>query len=282
MTWLSSLLLGSLVSLSCVSFAPPRSEQEELEAMLRNDPQVRLAEANLEKARAELVAARYEATLRILDLQSKRRELAQRLELAREQYVRMKQLVDAGQVSSTELEKLRVDMVLLEGELQSTELRFQQLARPMDPPSTPSGKAEVVRVQRPAIPAEMAKQLQGPVAFPNTEIALEDWLRTMRAAAPFKLIVSDVLRHANVGKVQFGGGTQYSVGEAMHALADQHRLAFVLRDYGWILVPHDFALEFSGAAIPPDLPCTNPSRSGAPLPGPGGPGAAGPSGPGGR
>ncbi|MBK9387140.1 MAG: hypothetical protein IPN34_20180 [Planctomycetes bacterium] len=281
MTWLSSLVLGSLVSLSCFTVVPPRGEQEEVEAMLRNDPQVRLAEANLEKARAELVAARYDATLRILDLQSKRRELAQRLELSREQYVRMRQIVDAGQASATELEKLRIDMVLLEGELQSVELRFQQLSRPMDPPSMHGGKAEVVRVVRPAIPTEMAEQMKLVVEFPNTEIGLEDWLRTVRAAAPFKLIVSDALRGANLGKLQLGGGTQYSVGEAMHALADQHRLAFVLRDYGWILMPFEFAQELSGPAIPPDVPCTNAARSAAPHAGPSGPKSAGPTGPGG-
>jgi hypothetical protein len=192
----------------------------------------------------------------------------------------MKQLVDAGQVSSTELEKLRVDMVLLEGELQSTELRFQQLARPMDPPAAPGGKAEVVRIARPGIPAEMAEQLKGAVEFSGSEIELGEWLQAVRAAAPFKLIVSDALGRA-IRKVQLGGATQYSVGEAMHALADQQRLAFVLRDYGWILLPYDFAREFAGPAIPSDLPCTNPSRSGAPQPGLGGPKDAGPVGPGG-
>ncbi len=281
MTWLSSLMLGSLVSLSCLTVVPPRGEQEEIEAMLRNDPQVRLAEANLEKARAELVAARYDATLRILDLQSKRRELAQRLELSREQYGRMRQIVDAGQASATELEKLRIDMVLLEGELQSTELRFQQLSRPLDPPTTQGGKAEVVRVVRPAISEEMANLLKEAVEFPNVPLALTEWLTIMRGAAPFKIIVSEVLDTANFAKVQLGGGTTYSVGEAMQALADQHRLAFVFRDYGWILMPRDFALEFSGAAIPQDIPCTNAARSAASQAGPGGPKSAGPTGPGG-
>jgi hypothetical protein len=280
MTWLSSLVLGSLVSLSCFTVVPPRGEQEEIEAMLRNDPQVRLAEANLEKARAELVAARYEATLRILDLQSKRRELAQRRELALEQYGRMKQLVDAGQASSTELEKLRVDIVLLEGELQSTELRFEQLSRPMDPPSMQGGKAEVVRVVRPAIPDEMAEQMKIMVEFSRSPIELGEWLQVVRAAAPFRIILSDSMGQS-IRQVQVGGDTQYTVAEAMQALADQQRLAFVFRDYGWILMPYDFAREFSGPAIPHDVPCTNTARSAAAQAGPGGPKSAGPTGPGG-
>src|SRR5688572_6014770 len=133
MIWFPLLLLAplglcaSMDSLACARPASITREDQEIEAMLRNDPQVRLAEANLEKARAELVAARYDATLRILELKHKLEELSQRRAIVRESYGRMQQRIESGAAPTSDLETLQLEMVQIEGAIQSAELRLHQM-----------------------------------------------------------------------------------------------------------------------------------------------------------
>lgn len=243
-----------------LSSAPQVIEvDQEVEDALRNDPSVRLAQANLEKARAELVAARYAATLRILEQRQQLVELQRRRDITREAYQRTRVHVENGTTTQGELAKMELELLQVEGQLQSLQLRIRPHVESLTLDDVTEVNAEPVLYARPVISKSMQEQLDLEVTFPNVELDLVAWVNHLSAASGATFLISNSLKHAPFGKVLLGAGSNFTVGNAMLALADQFELAFVQRDYGWILMPAARARELAGAAIPRDLPCTNAS-----------------------
>lgn len=96
-------------------------------AALANDPDVKMAQAKIQLAEAELAKARQAATLRVVALQGKLDQLRTELRSAEERFAHMNRLVNAGQGAQQELLGAREKLEAAKAALAAAEAELKLL-----------------------------------------------------------------------------------------------------------------------------------------------------------
>ena len=103
----------------------PASLESMIEQAMHRNPEIRLAEAKLRQAEAELELARLQVVQAITELHAQIGSQKAKLAAAKDHYIRIEKLAEAGSTSSTEVANARVAMV----EIEFTMVKLESTAR---------------------------------------------------------------------------------------------------------------------------------------------------------
>lgn len=247
------LLLAGLIGFGAVAQEPPPKASpgfppdwfipENLEEMLAwamdRNPKIKLAEAKLRQAQAELNAARLEVAQEVAEVHGERLRLRQMIT----QTERIKEYGDAEA------------LIELGAQLNAAEARARYLlgvgAFPMPGEQEGPHEAPMRPAARPPVPPEMAGRLEKRLDIELEPMPLTDALERLGAAADVQIMTDLTLPPVEVALA----GQDLTVGEALTALADQcDFLCFVVRDYGLFATVRDRARQIQAPAIPGEVP----------------------------
>ena len=226
-----------------------------IDLALRQNPDVVLAESNVRSAQAELNAVRLQVSRDLAGAYAERREHEQRIEHLRQQLARNQVLYREGRIPQGETTELMIQLAAADGTLASIDARIRYLigdggrAVASDPSSSPKA------LKRRGWTADQAELLESKLTLSFEDAAIEDVLAAIEVALG--------------GKVKFGrdvhgpGGARVSIavedmtlGQVLSLLADSVYMAFVKREYGFMVTSRDAAMQTQAPAFPEDLPVT--------------------------
>ncbi|HJT35321.1 MAG TPA: hypothetical protein VJ783_25065 [Pirellulales bacterium] len=236
-----------------------RNLGKSLERALQSNPDLRLADAKVRGAEAELNQIRL-ATARKVAIAFHRRQND------KEALVWSKANFDAG--INPQMEHVltaRQSAAESEAELLYLLGAGTDAAADTAPAEQPAGdepKAEPAIGRRPELPKKLQEALAKTVTVDFKPVVgetggtrptmLADALKVLNSASDVRIVVSNSagpIAANNMVSVR-----DVTVLSILEMLADQTECAFIVRDYGLLAVPRGEAWQYPGAAIPRDLP----------------------------
>ena len=271
----SKTTLKSVVALVAVTFVltPPFLAQgvpspekipQKLDAMLaramQTNPEVLLAQAQLEQARAELNQVRLKVTQEIIEVHAHRQTLRLRIQGAQQRMEEAQQLFTSGMLSQGELRKEQVTLIESEGELASTDAQIRYLlgmggmaALGRAQADAAAGKAPAP--QRPPVPERVAKALEMPIAVHFENVTLKALLENLSKASGIVFLFHPDFGDAESTLDLDFGENPVPLRQVLLALADINGAAcFAIRDYGILVVDRHDAEKMPGPVIPETTP----------------------------
>lgn len=227
-----------------------------LERALQSNPDLRLADAKVRGAEAELNQIRL-ATARKVAV------AFHRLENDKEALVLMKANHDAGLAQLEHIVPIRQAVAESEAELlyllgAGTDAAAE--TPPAEKPTADEPKAAPAISRRPELPKKLQEALAKTVTVDfkvNGETGgtrptmLADALKLLNSASDVRIVLSN---SAAIYQVNIAPVNDVPLLSVLEMLADQTGCAFIVRDYGLLAVQRDDAWQYPGAAIPRDLP----------------------------
>jgi hypothetical protein len=261
----ASLVLGSAAVLAQDTQTPiPQGLDEMIASALRSNPEVLLADAKVRQAQAELNQARLKVTRDVVTAFNERKLRVTLRESAGVNLNHAQERVKSGAASQTEFQQARA--ALGQSELAvaqaDAEVRYLIGAGSKLDVSYVRGSSSA-EVPKPAIPTRpetipinVADALERPVTGPFESTNLADLAKRLADQAKISILLD--------ANAEFGEGTEFTMsmplrdsitlGGVLRAIADQHDLCFVLRDYGILVTRPHRAEDFVAPAIPQNTP----------------------------
>jgi hypothetical protein len=241
----------------------PQNLDEMIAAALRANPEVVLAEAKLRQAQAELNQVRLQVTRDVVTAFAERKQHEGQLAAASQVLQQAQALQKRGTMSNTDVEKAKAELGQAEVASAQSDAAMRYLIgvgtqMSADPFRAKSSNQEPERAKteaRPQTPPDamigpLAKQVTGP--FENTNLA--DLTKRLSDQIGVSILVD-----ANA----FGFPAEFAISltlrepvtltQVFQALADQHDMCFILRDYGILVTSEGRAMEIRAPAIPSNL-----------------------------
>lgn len=230
-----------------------------LERALQSNPDLRLADAKVRGAEAELSQIRLATARKVAVAFHARENNQQLLQMLEAQYA-------SGTVPLKELAEPRQAVAESEAELLYLLGAGTDAAEDSPPAEQPAGdepKPEPAIGRRPELPKKLQEALAKTVtvAFNPIPIVgetggtrpmmLEDALKLLNSASDVRIVLSN---SAAIYQVSLAPVDDVPLLSVLEMLADQTGCAFIVRDYGLLAVQRDDARQYPGAAIPRDLP----------------------------
>ncbi|NIA13183.1 MAG: hypothetical protein GWP08_03810 [Nitrospiraceae bacterium] len=285
-----SLLLTMVVALPAFAQAPPpppeppdemmegergpRPEEvaEMIEVALQNNPEVRLAAIELERAQVELMQARNRVVRELSQLLQARERLPHEVEMAQQQVERAREAVENGTADEGELAEAARMLMELHGEAEALEGEIQYLMgvgpgfEPRDPeheremehrPESP-GRQEPVRTPRPEIPERYRDVMAQSSVLEAQDTPLGEVLATLSDVYDINIAVGHFADWPVTVSIK-----DTPLGDALAALSETSggEFCFVFRDYGLLVAEMDRACTIPGATIPAYVPFFGPPAS---------------------
>ena len=245
----------------------PRPEEmaEMIEVALQNNPEVRLATIQLERARVELMQARSRVVRELTEMFHARERLPHEIDMAHKQVERTRRAVESGVADEAELgEAARLLMELhgeaedLEGEIQyllgvgpgfepfPPEREHEMAHRPED-----SDRREPARMPRPEIPERFSEVMAQPCVLQIDGGVLGEVLATLSDTHGINIAVGEFAYRPITVSI-----TEAPLADALAALAEMAggEFCFVFRDYGLLVAGTERATTIPGATIPSYVP----------------------------
>jgi hypothetical protein len=252
----------------------PDSLDAMIETALRSNPEILLAEAKIRQAQAEMNEIRLRVAQEVTKIHGMirhHREISKRL---RDRYARARELVEKGVTSDTEVSDLLIDMAGADARRSELEAEARYLlglggTQVEALIGGASGERAESRKPTESRPHFVAESVHG--RFLDTE--LDDFLQGRQHGSEGTIAaVLDALGEVAGGRIAFNVDPGCFAGDAFDepasirlptgatartvllALADRHDLAFVARDYGFLVTMPGRAREMDSPAIPEDIP----------------------------
>jgi hypothetical protein len=239
---------------------PPQALGDMLARAMQSNPEVLLAEARLEQARAELNQVRLKVTQEVIEAHAQRQALRHRIRGVHDRMEQAKALHANGVLPVDELRQAEVTLCESEGALAASEAQIRYLlgmggmARPPSGPVA-SPTREAPPAKRPPIPERFAKalELEGTMHF--EKVSLELILRNLSKASGIAFLF-----HPDFGDAEWTldldlGERPVTLRQTLLALADLHGSAcFAIRDYGILVVDRGDAESMPCPVIPETVP----------------------------
>lgn len=233
-----------------------RSLGKALERALQSNPDLRLADAKVRGAEAELNQIRLATARKVAVAFHRRQYEKQVLEVFEARRasgtIRIEELAEPRQaVAESEAELL---YLLGAGTDSAVEIP------PAEQPAADEPKAQPAIGRRPELPNKLHEALAKTVTLDFKVAGETGGTRPMMIADALKLLnsVSDVRivlsNSAAIYQVNIAKVDDEPLLSVLEMIADQTGCAFIVRDYGLLAIQRDDAWQYSGAAIPSDLP----------------------------
>jgi hypothetical protein len=247
----------------------PTSLDEMIAAALKTSPEVLLMEARLRQAQAELNQARLKVTREVITTFNEKKQRTSALESVERRLKELTALTGAGSASPREVSeaKLLVGEAQLKVAQSDAEMRYllgvgTQVYRDhindLDPAAARRRRTVARPQQTPeALVEPLGRQVKGPFAVTN----LGELTSRLAADAGVSIIIDAqaVPSPADVA-ISMAVREPLPLSSALHALADQYDLCFLLRDYGIFVTKGQRARAIRAPAIPDDTPFDAPDR----------------------
>lgn len=229
-----------------------------LERALQSNPDLRLADAKVRGAEAELNQIRMATARKVAVAFHRRQNDQQVLEVFEARRasgtIRIEELAEPRQaVAESEAELL---YLLGAGTDSAVEIP------PAEQPAADEPKAEPAIGRRPELPKKLEEALAKtvtvdfkPVVGETGEtrpIMLADALKLLNSVSDVRIVLSNSAAIYQVNII--APVDDESLLSILEMLADQTGCAFIVRDYGLLVIQRDDVWQYSGAAIPRDLP----------------------------
>jgi len=239
----------------------PPGLQQMLEQALRANPDIRVAEAKLRDAEAELSRTRLKVMTRVVELQHEIRALKSAVDFAQKRYTRLKDLAEHKSVDQRLVDEQEAPLLKAKAELAKAEAEFPYLLgnAPLTGAEAMAGDASAVaRALRalaktaaaPAEPGVVFVPYVAPGVHAKVHKALDEKIKldhpegvTLKDLADFLqehsggLNVTLALGPGNLTEVQFPLAFKQpvAVGAVYEWLEDQFPVRCVVRDYGIVI-----------------------------------------------
>lgn len=225
-----------------------------IERALIANPDVRLADAKVRVARAELNQVKLATAQKVTVAYG-------RWESARSSFSRSSAL-GSGSVPSKQIRAIQRDVAeaaadlayLLGNGAEPSAKDAETVRHPAPLPLDSGGQRSVASAAtRPGVPEQYAELMKKPVRVRFNNFKITDVLALWNDQTGGELRIV-----ANPGKALYDLDIpgEVPLATALEMLADLTDSAFVFRDYGLLAVPREDAWKYTGAAIPADAPLT--------------------------
>lgn len=242
---------------------------EELVGMaIHNNPEVRLAEIECERAQVELMRVRQKVAREVIGLFHGQRKAEAEIGSIHAQLEEIERAVENGTVPQRELHEWQVRVHEAEADLPTMDAEMRYLLGILpggEGPHPHEGRMEPGHREprpqpRPPLPERSYEALQRPITIDGKDVLFSK--DTVCQAV-------EELRRASGLNIVFGGSehslrgfslVDATIEEAMTALAEAtgNELCFVFRDYGVLVTPTERAHEMPGPVIPSYIPYYGP------------------------
>ncbi len=221
----------------------PGSLEEMLDIAMEHNPEIRLKEAQLHQAEAELHATRLRVAREVTEIHARRAKVRHLL----------------GLIESREMTgELEAKMAELDAQLAELEAHARFVlgmgwppheGHPHEGPETPGIKFEPR--PRPEMPSHFQELLDKPVSLDLVHVPLREALEVISGQAGVEVACNRDLPEVEVSiDVQ-----DAPLHEVLTVLADQFDfLCFVMRDYGVFATTREHASGLPAPTVPPDIP----------------------------
>jgi hypothetical protein len=245
----------------------PRNLDEMIATALKASPEVLLAEAKVRQAQAELNQTRLKVTRDVVAAFNERKQKQLAVESAKTQLNHFLERHNNGAGTKTEVDQAKLDVGAAELGLAQSDADIRYLlgvGSQIETIATQQPVASKPRPKRPSVPPEtMNEPLMRPVKGPFEQTNLGDLAAHLAEQAKVSILVDfDELGVANAKEFDVSIPLREPVTliGALQALADQYKIAFVIRDYGIMATSESRAEQLDAYAIPVDLPLESKDR----------------------
>lgn len=275
-TPIAALLAAGLLC-GIVAAQPPNEAPEELQLderirrALARSPELRLAEAELARARAQLAIARDEVIARVLEAERERKQLEHELRATVERLRSRMKLHEMGRVETGEVQALEAEVAHIKLALEHHEVREawrregkdrvvsldDVTPRPVGlddvTPRSPQGMEKPPREDDTPTHPEIEKKLDARISVPTDALSTRDFWKFLQGASGISILVDNQVRddyedEGTVIRVPLEG--KHRVEDILHAVTDLTDLVFVLRPYGLFVTYSGDARNYDTRTIP--------------------------------
>ena len=245
----------------------PEHLEEMIEIALHNNPDIRLARIELERAEAELMRTSQEVVREVVDAFHEREKHGMAAEGLHEEVGRMEALAEQGRAPERELAELHQEMRGFHTEMAQIEahLRYLMGLLPGGPEPRPphhEGPMHLERPEhagsaRPPLPERYRDALERPADFDLEGAPLAEFLEIVRDISGGLNFVFE----EGIGDVPVSVHLrQTPLRQALVAVSELHGggLCFVVRDYGILVTETGRARTMPGPTIPEYIPYHGP------------------------
>lgn len=232
------------------------SLEEMLQQGLENSPEIKIAEAKLKQAQAELDAARLAVTSKIIESRTELLDLKQKLQVEREQAAILKNLVEKNAAPESQLINARQAADAIDNRLQERQTVLQYLLGTKTSRLLPlylsANRATAGDTpMQPEISKAMEKvhaALEKPVELEFNETPIRDVVDFLieYVGINIVLVVADPAERDWPTTINIKG---VPLGAAIQAIEDTHEVRFFVRDYGMMVVVGNRAIPGATPAV---------------------------------
>ena len=229
---------------------------------VRSNPDIRVAEAKVREAEAELERIRLKVAQDVIGMRRERSKAQRSLQLGEVRLEEAKKLVDSGHAQISVLREREIEYLGLRNTVEEIEeaMRFLvgsrygvadgSAARQGDRfDRTADGTAASAAV-RPALSELMRSRLARQAPRVEQKGLIGAMLKSMTETEPVRFSIDPLIKSFEV-ELDSGEGT---IAEKLSLIADSVHVVFVERDYGFYVTTPENAARMQGATVPADAP----------------------------
>ena len=259
-----TLILIAMSPLTVMARTEELSLGDALDRALRTNPDVLAAEARVRQAEADLNAVRLRVTRDLAMMYAERDKSAALVDALKRNYETLSRMVDVGTASSAELNMAAVDLAEARGAITSTTAEIRYLTGGeastndvLGVGGTVGARERAVAIKkRPSFTGEclaaLQTSLEGEIAQPSS-LAEAVAALELQVGHQVEFVVGDQTLFDEMGQFTFRK-RDARLQDALAALADTFQVAFIGRDYGFLVVRQAVADRHEGPIVPADIP----------------------------
>lgn len=218
---------------------------------LRSNPDLRLAESKIRAAEAELNQIRLETARKVAIAFHRRQNDMQVLEVFEARH-------GSGNALLEELAEPRQAVAESEAELLYLMGAGADAANGTQPSRLPAASTDEPKTvpamgKRPELPEKLRDSLSKKVSWAQNPASVELAVHLLTSHCDVRIVATNSVAPV---AVNIGPVSDLPVLAILEMLADQTGCAFIVRDYGLLAIHRADAWQYSGAAIPSDVPST--------------------------